>query len=290
MTDSDTDPVYTVPLDFPIRPEVRFGYHKPMHDGLRKLISAGDGRYSDILESFARFAGDFGRIAKEGDDPLEPYWRNDWIPSLDAMSLYGLMVTTNPRVYAEIGSGTSTKFVRRAIRDHGLNTKIISVDPYPRSEIDQICDEVVRSPLESADLALFKALAPGDILFCDNSHRCFQNSDVTVFFLDILPHLHPGVIVGLHDIFLPFDYPPNWLKRYYNEQYLLACWLLASSTVQIELPVFFCGTEARFSMPIASLFTAPELMEIPRHGGCFWFRNTSWSTSPNTGILRALGR
>jgi len=56
----------------------------------------------------------------------------------------------------------------------------------------------------------------------DNSHRCFQNSDVTVVFLDVLPRLRSGVIIYIDDVYLPYDYPPEWSMRYYSEQYLLA--------------------------------------------------------------------
>jgi len=45
----------------------------------------------------------------------------------------------------------------------------------------------------------------------------FQNSDATVFFLDVLPRLKPGVVVHVHDIFWPFDYPSIWRARYYSE-------------------------------------------------------------------------
>lgn len=34
-----------------------------------------------------------------------------------------------------------------------------------------------------------------------------MNSDVTVFFIDILPRLRSGVIGHVHDITLPYDYP-----------------------------------------------------------------------------------
>ncbi|HJZ13300.1 MAG TPA: class I SAM-dependent methyltransferase, partial [Acidobacteriota bacterium] len=107
-------------------------------------------------------------------------------------------------------------------------TKLISVDPHPRSECDQLCDEIVRLPLESVDLDLFQRLHPGDILFVDGSHRCFMNSDVTVFFLDVLPRIQPGVVIGIHDIFIPDDYPAEWIMRYYNEQYVLSSYLLGA--------------------------------------------------------------
>jgi len=46
--------------------------------------------------------------------------------------------------------------------------------------------------------------------------------------LDILPRIQPGVLVSFHDIFLPFDYLESWSGRFYNEQYLLACYILAN--------------------------------------------------------------
>ena len=64
------------------------------------------------------------------------------------------------------------------------------------------------------------------MLFIDSSHRSFTNSDVTAFYLDILPRLKSGVLIHIHDVFLPYDYPPEWSDRFYNEQYLLACVLL----------------------------------------------------------------
>ena len=98
---------------------------------------------------------------------------------------------------------------RLVVRDHHLRTRVISSDPRPRVEIHSLCDEGIRHPLESIDLAVFDQLAPGDILFIDSSHRVFTNSDVNVVFLEVLPRLQPGVLVHLNDIFLLYDYPPE---------------------------------------------------------------------------------
>ena len=37
-----------------------------------------------------------------------------------------------------------------------------------------------------------------------------MNSDVTVFFCEILSVLPKGLVFGFHDIYLPFDYPDIW--------------------------------------------------------------------------------
>src|SRR5262249_39662840 len=144
--------------------------------------------------------------------------------------LYGMLADLNPARYLEIGSGNSTRFARRAIRDRGLRTRIESVDPHPRAEIDSIADTVIQSPLESLDLKLGTWLSPGAVAFIVGSHRCFMNSDVTVVFLEILPRLQPGVRVHFHDIFLPYDYPPDWADAYYSEQYVLAAFLLGGAS------------------------------------------------------------
>ncbi len=100
---------------------------------------------------------------------------------------------------------------------------------------------MIRRPLESLDLQLFDKLKHGDILMLDGSHRCFQNSDVSVFFLDVLPRINPGVLVYVDDIYLSYDYPPEWSDRYYSEQYLLAVMLLADSNrrYRVVLPHVF---------------------------------------------------
>src|SRR5262249_55639129 len=155
--------------------------------------------YSDFIGEIAQFQADFTRISVQGAyADLAPFWLNTWLPPLDAMALFAMLCRRKPGNFVEIGSGMSTKFARHAISAHGLPTRIISIDPEPRNEIEPLIDEAVRRPLEDVDLQLFSELDAGDFLFFDGSHRALQNSDVTVFFLDVLPKLKPGVVVHLH--------------------------------------------------------------------------------------------
>jgi hypothetical protein len=185
-------------------------------------------------------------------DPLSPTWKNKWFSGLDAMALYAIVASRHPRRIIEVGSGHSTKFAARAIRDHRLETELVSLDPKPRAVIDQLCDRIVRSRVEKADLALFDELVAGDILFIDGSHRVYTSSDVTILFLRVVPRLRPGVILHVHDILLPWDYPAEWTSRYYSEQYLLASWLLAQP--------------ARFRLLMSNAFVSfdPELRREAR--------------------------
>jgi hypothetical protein len=232
-----------------------------------------------IVATFSKLAGLRDWIAtiprSDAPDPTTPTWENAWLPPIDALSLALLLVERRPSVYLEIGSGTSTKFARSAIRHFDLPTRIVSIDPHPRAEIDDVCDEIVRKPLEDVGPERFAALEPGDLLFFDGSHRSFPGSDVTTFFLDLVPLLKGGVVWGIHDICLPFDYPREWCteqRRYYNEQYLLAAYLLGGAGPDAVLMpnAYACWTpRVRDAIPDVLAGTALE-GAFARGGGCFW--------------------
>ena len=197
-------------------------------------------------------------------------------------ALYCMLFEFRPKRFVEVGSGDSTRFARRAIRDHSLPTLITSIDPTPRAEIDKLCDFVIRKPLEEVELDVFDELGPGDFLFIDGSHRSFSNSDVTVAFLDVLPRLRAGVVVHFHDIFWPYDYPPEWADRYYSEQYLLGCYLLGDrgSEVKVLLPNAFVAQDGELAgickplLEIAGIRWPGDSMSAPYGiaGASFWFQ------------------
>ncbi|MCW3840458.1 class I SAM-dependent methyltransferase [Micromonospora yasonensis] len=260
-------------VDFPVRSEPRFGYGRPDHPGLTELLDRRREAYAARLRRFLDHGDRLAAVPLRGDlDSGAPYWVNGWLPPLDALALYGFLVEHDPKRYVEIGSGNSTKFARRAVRDHRLRTRITSIDPAPRASVDVLCDEVVRAPLERADLSLFDELEAGDVLFFDGSHRSFMGSDVTVFFFEALPRLRSGVLVQVHDIMLPRDYPPQWRHRHYNEQYLLAAFLLAApERWQVELPNAFVAGDPELREVAAPLWRRIGLTEqfLP---ASFWLR------------------
>lgn len=262
-------------FDYPYFPRVRDWARIPGGNPYRAMISQGHSDFEKRLKAFASFSKDLARIPLDQPaDEAEPFWDNGWFPPLDAVCLYGLIACTNPKVYTEVGSGNSTKFVRRAIKDHGLRTKIVSIDPYPRAVIDRICDEVIRTPFEQVDISRFQALEAGDVMFVDNSHRSFQNSDVTVFFTEVLPTLKAGVLWGVHDIFLPQDYPEAWLGRLYNEQYMLMAYLLGGAAGdRVEIPVAYLAQNPKLlSENLGAMFTSKPWGSTPLVGGAFWMQ------------------
>jgi hypothetical protein len=139
-----------------------------------------------------------------------------WFPSLDAAVAYALIRERKPRRVVEIGSGHSTRLIARALGGVG---EIFAIDPAPRADIAGLPGvQVVPSTLQAAPAELFDGLAGGDLLFIDSSHILMPGSDVDIVLNRVLPKLPSKVLVHIHDIYLPFDYPAAWGWRNYNEQ------------------------------------------------------------------------
>ncbi|MEZ5043598.1 MAG: class I SAM-dependent methyltransferase [Saprospiraceae bacterium] len=260
-------------LEYKVDLSPRYGHGQPPHSGLYDLINQRRASYKALLHTLLEQKAAIQAIKKCGEekDPAQPCWNNGFLPGLDIATLYFMLNHTQAKTYIEVGSGNSTKVAARSIKDHGLSTRILSIDPQPRVEIDALADEVIRAPFEKTDLAILDQLAASDILFIDNSHRVLPNSDATVFFLEVLPRLKPGVIVHIHDIYLPYDYPPFMCDRFYSEQYLLAAFILANPAKYLPiLPNYFISEDPELSQLLQPLWQHPHLDGVERHGGSFW--------------------
>jgi len=239
------------------------------------VLAAGEARYEGVLNSFLAYEEDLSRIPGGRSVDGRLTWQNDYWGGLDAVALYAFISERRPATYLEIGSGFSTMFARRAIDDHGLATRIISVDPQPRAEIDALVDRSIRTPLEASDLSLFSELTAGDILVLDGSHCAFMNSDAVVAFLDVLPKISPGVLVCIDDIFLPWDYPPGWEQRWYGEQYLLAAMLLCGAPGWSPVfPAWYVTQESPLKAKLDRLW-ALVLPADGKHAKSFWMERSA---------------
>lgn len=253
----------------------RYGHGKPPHPQLYDLLNERRTGYKGLLHDILECKEQIQSIKKSGEekDPLQPSWNNGFLPGLDMAALYTMLKVFRPKKYIEVGSGNSTKVARKSIRENELNTRVISIDPYPRVEIDRLADINIRKPFEDIHLEPLLELEANDILFIDNSHRLLPNSDVTVFFLEVLPLLQKGVIVHIHDIYLPYDYPQFMCDRFYSEQYMLAAFLLANAEkYQTLLPNFFISEDDPLSSILEPLWDHKNLEGVERHGGSFWLQ------------------
>jgi hypothetical protein len=264
-------------LGYPVSPRGRWGeaWGLPDNAALVAVIQPGEPRYRAACTEIAELTGELSSISvNRPTDVEQPFWSNGWIPGMDGARLYSLVTRRNPAVYLEVGSGNSTKFVRRAIRDHGLRTRIVSIDPHPRAEVDAICDESIRTPLEESDLSVFDQLGVDDICFIDCSHLAFQNSDATVAFLEVVPRLAAGVELGVHDIPLPEDYGPLRQWSWFGEQYLFGTYLLGGANgASIEFPTRYISSRNHLNAALDPLWEAlPDVPEAQRGGSGFWIR------------------
>lgn len=243
----------TAVLEYPFEPRARWGWDQPRHAGLAELFDGDLDRYRETIRSVMGCIPHMAEIPV-ASSPGEPCWDNVYWSGLDGLLLYATVVERDPRTYLEVGSGNSTLFVRKAVRDHGLRTEIVSIDPHPRADVDALCDRVERHRLQDADLSLFDGLSAGDVVLLDGTHTVFMNSDTAVAFLDVLPRLPAGVIVAIHDIFLPWDYPPEWTDRWYGEQYLVGALLLARSPDWVvRFPAFYASRHPELAPLLAPL-------------------------------------
>lgn len=213
------------------------------------------------------------RPRSEESNALKPGWNNGYLPGLDMAALYMMIAEYQPKRYMEVGSGNSTLVAAAAKNQHSSETEIISIDPYPRADIDQVSQTILRLPFEQVGRECMESLEAGDILFIDNSHRALPNSDATVFFTEWLPSLKPGVFVQIHDIYLPWDYPQDMCDRAYSEQYLLAVALLSNPRrYRTIFPAFWVDQQPDLKAQLAPIWNHPNTRGVEPHGGSLWLK------------------
>ncbi len=184
-----------------------------------------EARFEAALPTFLAAMDDIDDLAPAlnaigGEPPPEPRWDQDWFPRLDAAVLYALARRRPPRRAVEVGSGHSTRFLLRALRDGGAEAAVTAIDPAPRADLAGLGDRLrlLRHTVQEVGRKPFEALEAGDWLVIDSSHIAMPGTDVDFLFGRILPELPPGVLLHVHDVFLPDPYPEDWAWRGYNEQ------------------------------------------------------------------------
>jgi predicted O-methyltransferase YrrM len=170
-------------------------------------------------------------------------WENPQFHRLDAALYYALVRALEPRRVLEVGGGFSTAVASLAAERNG-STRITCVDPAPRADVAGLpgLEEHVAAEVQDVEPERFQRLGAGDILFVDSSHTSRIGSDVNVLVLEILPRLASGVLVHVHDVFLPWEYPRQWVvdqQHFWSEQYLLAAFLMGNADWEVLFPGHF---------------------------------------------------
>ena len=174
------------------------------------------------------------------ESPTTFFSLNDQFSWLDARTLYVFLRKLRPARVVEVGSGFSSLLIADVVtRFLKGKCNFVCVEPYPRAFLMkgvQGVSRLVQQRVEDVNLVEFTCLERGDILFIDSSHVAKTGSDVLFLFFKVLPILKSGVLVHIHDIFLPTDYPKEWVidqNRSWNEQYLLQALLMYSTRFKV---------------------------------------------------------
>ncbi|MFC3078550.1 class I SAM-dependent methyltransferase [Phenylobacterium terrae] len=206
------------------------------------------------------------------------YARNDLYSWGDAYVLAAMLAAHRPGRIVEIGSGFSSACMLDLVDAMGLSTAFTFVEPYADrlkgllTEADRARCTLLEVPVQATGPELYEALGPGDVLFIDSTHVSKAGSDVNFELFEILPRLKPGVVVHVHDIFYPFEYPEDWIfrqRRSWNEAYALRAFLAFNSAFEI---LFFNDYFGRHHADHARA-TLPRFLDNP--GGGLWLRKTA---------------
>jgi predicted O-methyltransferase YrrM len=200
---------------------------RPMdYPSVEERLRAAEHHFRDVLREIDEHGA--ALAALNGPAP-EPRLDQDWFPRLDAAAAYAMVRHLRPRRILEVGSGHSTRFMARALRDGGIDAELTCIDPSPRASLSGLAVRHVPVLVQDAGDEPFSALADGDILFVDSSHVAMPGTDVDLLLNRHLPRLAEGVVIHVHDVFLPDPYPASWTWRGYNEQLMVAALLCGRS-------------------------------------------------------------
>lgn len=195
----------------------------------------------------------------------------------DAEMLYNMIRHFRPRRIVEVGSGQSTLMAMEAIpankrEDAGYVCRVTCIEPFEQPWLERLGVEVIRKRVEDCPDKLVRSLEAGDFFFIDSSHVIRPQGDVLHLYQRLLPQVAPGVIVQVHDVFTPRDYPAKWViddRRLWNEQYLMEAFLAFNPAFEVLLAVNWLANDRRDWIAEA----CPMLMRKPgKQPGAFWMR------------------
>jgi len=209
------------------------------------------------------------------------YLRKSPFGGTDALAAYCMFRHFQPRLIIEVGSGFSSLVAAEAIAKN-KDSALICIEPFPpdflRAGFPGL-RSLIEKKVQDMDVEFFSQLESGDILFIDSSHTVKIGGDVNFLFLEVLPRLKPGVIVHVHDIFLPFDYRRDWVLdefRFWSEQYLLQAFLIFNSEFEVLLANRYLAhrylEDLKTAFPSLANLKGARPNSVEWGGGSFWMR------------------
>jgi hypothetical protein len=190
---------------------------------------------------------------------------------IEAEALHGVIRWAHPARMIEVGSGVSTYCAHVAAernRREGFPCAITCIEPYPRPPLRTLPVTLIDRPVQTVSLDTFATLEANDILFIDSSHAVRVGSDVNYLVLEVIPRLAPGVLIHIHDIFLPYDYSPAELQAvwfHWSETSLVR----ALMTDNPRLAIVACLSQLHHERPAILGEIFPDYRPRPTRDGLF---------------------
>ena len=232
-------------------------------------------RMRETMRLLASHHGKFP-FSRQPQEPYRFHWDNPYFGAHDASILFSMLLAFRPRRVIEVGCGHSSCLLLDTNEMFpGGAMKLTLIDPF----LDHLRalfgpkgapgTRMYPQKLQDVPLEIFGELEANDILFIDSSHVSKTGSDVNHYLFRILPSLKPGVLIHVHDIPWPFEYPETWVledKRSWNEAYALHAFLQYNAQFEILYWNDFIASqlldELRFLMPVCA----------ENGGGSLWLR------------------
>jgi predicted O-methyltransferase YrrM len=192
---------------------------------------------------------------------------------IEAQCLHGVLRALKPRRVCEVGSGVSTYCTLRALgrnESEGHCARLTCIEPNPSKFLRSMRGkgvELIERPVQAMDPDFFRALEAGDLLFIDTTHAVKPGGDVIYLYLEVLPRLRPGVIVHIHDIYLPYLYQRDLLQLRNLFQWSETALLLAFLVNNHRLSVLFCLSLLHYDAPAVLSEVFPEYRPQPADDG-----------------------
>jgi Methyltransferase domain len=249
-------------------------------------IDMNDTMQVDLLrKDFPKFRQEYERFpTKPTEGQTQFYLGNGLFDGADALVAYCMVRHFHPRLIIEVGSGFSSLLLGQALAKSN-SSALICIEPFPQEFLRQGfpgLGSLIEKKVQDIDLEFFSQLGSNDVLFIDSSHTVKIGGDVNYLFLEVLPRLRPGVLVHVHDIFLPFEYRRDWVKeehRFWTEQYLLQAFLTFNSEFEVLMANNYLGQyhkedlEAVFSTLCRPSSARTSVVQSASWGGgSFWMR------------------
>jgi hypothetical protein len=252
------------------------------HSELPGLNMNEAGQLKLLEEVSARYGKECNALPlkkEETSKPYQYYVNNTFFESVDGEIYYGIVRRFKPSRIYEIGSGNSTYLSSQAVlknreEDKNYNCELVAIEPYPNPVLQAGFPGLTRlvpKRVEQLPLAEFQKLKENDILFIDSSHIAKIGSDVVYEFLELLPRLNQGVIIHVHDIFIPSEYSRVAVLKhhiFFNEQYLLQAFLAFNDSFE----VLWGGSYMHFRHPEKLEAAFRSYKRNQRWPGSFWMR------------------